>query len=238
MKKLLLIIIVLPLLMSSCIREPYSDFYVSTNVAEVYEIIEFYNTSTNYDNVEWDFGDGDYSTNPNPTHHYSYPGTYKVTLLAYGHGRTVDESSIFIDIYNQTILEVTVLEYWNGYAVQDASVILYPSMFDWINETNPILDNSDHVLEGITNSYGEVSFTGLNPVSYWLDVWHEHYNNYALGDEDENFVKTLPLYAHTTNTFTAYVDLIDSKSKKEGRELSQFRIVKIERNYNNKIENK
>ena len=33
---------------------------------------------------EWDFGDGNTSTEPYPTHIYTDPGSYTVTLISYG----------------------------------------------------------------------------------------------------------------------------------------------------------
>lgn len=43
----------------------------------------FTNLSTNADSYAWDFGDGGTSTDENPYHSYSSPGTYTVTLIAY-----------------------------------------------------------------------------------------------------------------------------------------------------------
>src|SRR5690606_36810716 len=37
---------------------------------------------TPYDNYLWDFGDGHFSTQPEPTHQYAQPGSYEVTLYA------------------------------------------------------------------------------------------------------------------------------------------------------------
>lgn len=238
MKKLLPLTILLPILISSCVSYPHSDFYTSEVDVEVYEIIEFYNNSKDYDYVEWDFGDGTYSTQSNPTHHYNSPGLYTVILTAVGYSGRTDVSSITVAVKIQTTLEITVLEYWDGYPVQNASVILYPSLYNWRKMSNPVLDNYGNILEGFTNYQGKVVFTGLSQVSYWLDVWHQHYNNYILGDEDEDFIRTLPLERNVINTFIAYVDYIESKSKKEGRETSQFKIVKIERVYKDKIESK
>ncbi len=236
MKKFTPLAVITTLLLTSCVRYPHADFYASDVIAEEYEIIYFYNNSRDYDYVEWDFGDGTISTNPNPSHHYDYPGIYTVTLTAFGVNGHIDQSSITIEILMQTKLEITVLEYWDEYPIADASIILYPSLYDWEYETNPILDSYGNVLEVFTNNHGVAMISGLNPVSYWLDVWHTDYNNYLLAEEDENFIRTLPLEPNMINTFTAYVDLIESKSKTEGRNISRFRIKKLERTLKDKTD--
>ncbi|MBN2610896.1 MAG: PKD domain-containing protein [Bacteroidales bacterium] len=238
MKKLIPITILITLLVSSCVKYPYADFYASDVLVETYQIIHFNNNSNYYDNVEWSFGDGSYSTLANPSHHYSHPGIYTVTLTVIGHNGHTDYSSITIEVLRQTTLEITVLEYYNEYPVEDASIILYPSLYDWDHMTNPIENGDGEVLEAFTNSQGIATFTGLNPVSYWVDVWHDYYNNYALAEDDEDFIRTLPLEPNMINTFIAYVDYIESKSKQEGREISKFKIVKLERVYKEKTESK
>jgi PKD repeat protein len=238
MKKLIPTAVITILLFGSCARYPYADFYTSQVVAEEFEIIYFYNNSRDYDYVEWDFGDGTVSTNPNPTHHYEYAGIYTVRLTAVGANGHTDQSSIRIEILIQTKLEITVLEYWDEYPIADASIILYPSLYDWEHETNPVLDSYGDVLEVFTNNNGIATISGLNPVSYWLDVWHPDYNNYLLAEEDENFIRTLPLERNMINTFVAYVDYIESKSKKDGRDISRFRIMKLERTLKDKTDSK
>jgi len=47
------------------------------------EIIQFTDLSQYADSVLWDFGDGNTSTEQNPTHSYYYAGSYTVTLTAY-----------------------------------------------------------------------------------------------------------------------------------------------------------
>jgi hypothetical protein len=238
MKKLIPITAITMLLLASCVRYPHADFYTSDVVAEEFEIIYFYNNSRDFDYVEWDFGDGTISTNPNPSHHYEYAGIYTVVLTAVGVNGHIDQSTITIEILIPTKLEITVLEYWNEYPIADASIILYPSLYDWEQEINPVSDSYGDVLEVFTNNQGVAMISGLNSVSYWLDVWHLDYNNYLLAEEDENFIRTLPLEPNMINTFVAYVDRIESKSKTEGRNISKFRIKKLERTLKDKTDSK
>ena len=52
------------------------EYDYTTNSATV----SFINTSANYDQVEWDFGDGTILTDENPSHTFSCPGIQQVTL--------------------------------------------------------------------------------------------------------------------------------------------------------------
>ena len=54
-------------------------------------IARFTNTSVNYASSYWDFGDGSFSTIPNPSHTYTYAGKYKVKLKVAGDAGTEDE---------------------------------------------------------------------------------------------------------------------------------------------------
>ncbi len=228
MKKLVLIIAIIPLLFTSCEKEPYADFYASKTLVEVDEIIYFTNTSYNSDYFEWDFGDGTFSVRDNPSHHYADEGIYTVTLSAFKGARMIDRAYITVEVLYPTILEITVLEYYDEYPVPDASVILYPSLYDWEYETN-------YIAEGFTDGNGVVSFTGVNPVSYWIDVWHENHNNYLLAEESEDWIKTLPLLRNRINTFIAYVDYFESDTKSTSKKRDKnannynYKIIKLER---------
>ncbi len=58
-------------------------------------IVNFTNTSSNADTYEWDFGDGNSSTEENPVHSYTEGGDYEVTLTA------MNECGI--EVYTQTV---------------------------------------------------------------------------------------------------------------------------------------
>jgi PKD repeat protein len=235
MKKYILILAILPMLFASCEKEPYADFYASATLVEIDEIIYFTNNSMHAGYFEWDFGDGTISTRRNPSHHYSYEGIFTVSLTAFRNDRIYDRAYMTIEVLMPTMLEVTVLEYYYEYPVSDASVLLYPSLYDWEQQTNDIV-------EGFTDANGVVTFTGLDPVSYWIDVWHENYNNYMLAEEDEYWIKTLPLLKNRLNTFIAYVDEVEppppesfkSTGVKRDRNLKNYKIINIERTFKDK----
>ncbi len=235
MKKYILMIAIIPMLFAGCEKEPYADFYSSATLVEIDEIIYFTNNSMHADYFEWDFGDGTISTQRNPSHHYSFEGMYTVALTAFRNDRVYDRAYMTVEVLIPTMLEVTVLEYYDEYPVSDASVLLYPSLYDWQEETNALI-------EGFTDANGIVTFTKLEPVSYWIDVWHENYNNYKLAEEDEYWIRTLPLIKNSLNTFIAYVDEVEppppngfkSTGVKRDRNLNNYKIIKIERTFKDK----
>ena len=53
-------------------------------------LIQFTNQSANAVGEHWDFGDSSFSDSHNPSHFYTYPGVYTITLYAKGPGGCVD----------------------------------------------------------------------------------------------------------------------------------------------------
>jgi hypothetical protein len=132
-----------------------------------------------------------------------------------------DEASLILDVKIPTLLEIEVLEYYEEYPVEGASVIIYPTLTDWENETN-------NVNEGFTDVDGKVVFSDLDNLVYYLDVWEETHDNYALKDEDIGFIQTSEIIPNKINRFIAYVDIVDH-GKGEGRRDRTIVIKKLER---------
>jgi gliding motility-associated-like protein len=69
------------------ILSPEAKFQVSDSFGTCPPLfVQFTNNSTNYLNNTWEFGDGSFSTNSNPTHFYTSPGTFiaKLTVTSIG----------------------------------------------------------------------------------------------------------------------------------------------------------
>lgn len=71
------------LLLSACadpVDPPQASFTLSSNIAHVGDSIHFTSTSEGAELYDWDFGDGNSSTQENPSHIYLEPGAYLATL--------------------------------------------------------------------------------------------------------------------------------------------------------------
>ncbi|MBL0341053.1 MAG: PKD domain-containing protein [Bacteroidetes bacterium] len=65
------------------VTNPVADFIANPTIACFgNNSIAFINLSTNATNYIWDFGDGNFSTQPNPVHTYSSTGVFTVKLIA------------------------------------------------------------------------------------------------------------------------------------------------------------
>ena len=62
----------------------FVSFDVDKKTTCVDEVVQFTNLSSSNIGLQWDFGDGTTSTDENPTHSYSDPGTYTVSLTIDG----------------------------------------------------------------------------------------------------------------------------------------------------------
>ncbi|MFO7575406.1 MAG: PKD domain-containing protein [Bacteroidales bacterium] len=221
MKKILYTMVVIALAMVSCEIEPDAYFYTDKVDVLTGEEIAFINGSYNAYRYEWDFGDGNRSTAENPVYAYSSTGTFQVMLAAISKRGNTNYAYQTITVNYPTTLEVTVLEYFDKYPVGGASVLLYPTLNDWDNETNALV-------EGITNSAGKVVITHLDPKPYFLDILETNHNNYAFRDEPDYIYESIitqSLLPNQINRFTAWVDYVGGKG--EGSSVRRERKVVI-----------
>ncbi len=82
-----------------------------SNACEGYGIIQFTNSSLNFDSCIWDFGDGTKSNVFNPVHQYSLAGTFTVSLIVFNspfHCSDILSQSQFITIHPKPVVSVNV----------------------------------------------------------------------------------------------------------------------------------
>ena len=221
MKKLFFILAIVPLLFTSCTRDPYANFVADRKLVEVGEEIYFTNRSADAVDYEWDFDDGYFSYNFNAVHSWTAPGFYTVTLTAYGKDGKLDRALMTIEVIQPLAeLEITVEEYYEPYyVVENASVRLYPTLNDWNKETNM-------VVEGYTNADGKVLFVDL-PANrrYYVDVWGDYWDNYQLAEEDVAWIETDILAPGARNYFVAVVDYYPD-GKKAAAERKTLKVIR------------
>ena len=228
MKRFLLLIPALAMLMAGCHPDPNASFMVSSHRVQVYESVDFTNTSSDLPGTsEWDFGDGTIARAIHATHFYEHAGVYTVTLRLYDHSRLVSEAATSIEVVS-TSLAVIVKEYGTDVRISNASVILYPTLDDWNYETNAIV-------EGTTDNDGVVVFDNLDPAIYFADVWHENYNNYQLASEDPGWIRTDQLVPDAVTEFVAYVDYVGPTKHTDVKKSTEYQLRSVEPRIKNAV---
>jgi PKD repeat protein len=104
---------------------PTADFTFSPAEVEIYQEVTFTNTSSDSDSFAWDFGDGESSTEENPTHVYTTGGTYTVKLIASN-----------IEGSETAIKDITVTVPANVYTLDDVQYDITTDMF-WYQSAMP-----------------------------------------------------------------------------------------------------
>ncbi|MFD1257798.1 PKD domain-containing protein [Mucilaginibacter terrae] len=96
MKKALLLAFALLTVFAACKKQNIkANFTVPKSSYYLTEVVSFSNQSENGKSYTWDFGDGQTSSDENPTHAYSKPGTFIVTLTA---GKSTFTKNVKINI--------------------------------------------------------------------------------------------------------------------------------------------
>jgi hypothetical protein len=228
MKKILFLLLIIPVIFISCEKTyiPVAVFHTDTVEPEVGHDVIFYNDSKDAERFEWDFGDGYVSNEPNPVHAFNATGVYEVKLTAISKSNMQDIASITLTVMIPTLLEITVLEYYDQYTVPGASIILYPTLGDWDAQTNAIT-------EGFTDQSGVAVFAGLANADHYVDVWEQNHDNYALRAEDPEFIHIMEIVPHQINRFDAYVDYVVHTAGAKGAR--SMVIKKLERKADNVV---
>jgi len=96
----------LVILVSSCAK-PVANFVYSGSDEPAPAAVKFENKSEKAETYEWDFGDGNFSSDENPAHEYAESGNYLVTLKAKkGKKITTKEERILIEPPVRCLVEI------------------------------------------------------------------------------------------------------------------------------------
>jgi len=124
------------------------------------EGVQLTNKSTNAGSFWWDFGDGGGVNDTNATYHYTSPGTYTVTLTAFGSVCT--DTSIYakeITIIDETTSIKKIIKATDNMII-NRDVNGYYVQFNYSTKTNAVISvsdllgekvNADIKIEGVTN---------------------------------------------------------------------------------------
>ena len=172
---------------------PVSAFTFSPATIVPWDVVTFTNTTTEGVTYSWNFGDGNTSTDENPTNMYTAAGTYTVTLTATNaDGENVATQDIIVDaisntykmtFYGDTEYEITGDAYW--FLSMGASQLRFDCEGDVASET-------PHLAK-ISPSLGLDPFHGTGTRTYtWsadaeADTYDAQYTHYpATGESWDN----------------------------------------------------
>lgn len=139
---------------------PVPDFSSNITAGTVPLSVQFIDESQYAESVEWDFGDGDSSTDRNPAHTYSESGLYTVSLTAIGNRTSVVKT--VNDFINVTIpplpnFSVNIIEGTFPLAVQFSDNSSYTESVEWdfgdgdsSTERNPVHTYSEAGLYSVS----------------------------------------------------------------------------------------
>jgi PKD repeat protein len=126
MKKLIYLSVCILLVTVSCTKKPVADFSYPS-LTKVGEYIPFSNLSENADQFLWDFDDGSTSTLSDPSHTFTIPGSYTVSLEAIGEkelsivSKELQITGITYSFRNNTSVNLPTFYsfYWDGRDILD-----------------------------------------------------------------------------------------------------------------------
>jgi PKD repeat protein len=150
------------LALCSCSKLPKPGFTFSPEEnPESGDTIRFINTSRNADAYQWDFGDGNFSLEQEPSHIYEDAGVFEVILDASNDqgSQTISQS---ITIHEPTILGFLIFDSTETIPIPGAEVRVYEREAD-----RDSLCRTPWA--GITDSSGSMEFMNLEPIIY--HVW-------------------------------------------------------------------
>jgi len=140
---------------------PEASFVISPEDPTLEDEIQFDNTSTNSIEYEWSFGDGILSNESNPTHTYTSPGLYMISLTVFN-GNCVDSTAITLSLEEDLIFYIPNAFTPDNNQANNVFQPVFTSGFD---------PNDYHLL--IYNRWGEIIFETNDVYQGWNGVYQD-----------------------------------------------------------------
>jgi len=181
--------------LTSCHKQPGACFnYPLEKIVTGQEIV-FRNCSQNGVAYRWAFGDSTISNELSPTHTYSDPGDYIVTLTVYSKGdMKKDEVSKTIKVEKGLYYKLSgywnwyakeTENYWNGNLVSSNYQQINNGSIDFISESSAVLDSG--LAETVTWSVISDSYND-NRVQIGTNSWYVYFEDSFGVASDSAFV--------------------------------------------------
>ena len=175
----------------------WNIFNADFNNIIIGDSVIFTNTSSNYENLFWDFGDGYSSTITSPNHTYSNAGNYDISLIVN------NNNGCFIDTITASVTIAPFVSSCDSFMVTDViidnfnltiGIGVYNGLNSFLNYPYVAftLDSSgDTIQKGNMNLFGAINldttwynYSILNPINpiFPLSIYFVYYDEYMLED--------------------------------------------------------
>jgi hypothetical protein len=151
--------------MWACSEKPTACFDSQVESAEVFQSIHFLNCSSDSDQYEWDFGDGNTSTDVNPIHAYAGTGTFLVSLRAMSNFGG-SEDLITRELFIENPSEKFIGRYEASFGGE-----MFLLKIEAGNNPNSIVLYIDDKL--FCNATCRMNIIEVNPQNYWTDEYSQ-----------------------------------------------------------------
>ncbi len=187
---------------ASCQKQPEAMFTMSSSSIYEGETVYFTNSSLDGYSYLWSFSDGNFSYEYSPSHTFNTAGTYEVSLTTYSKkGKYSDTytETLTVETKQTTDLVITVYNIDGMLPVSDCQIKLFTNQSDW--------DNFENVIDfGNTDNKGEITFTDLQPIKYYVDAYRVGYTGSGYYSNWNLDYITDPLIENLINYYTVYVE--------------------------------